>query len=491
MFRSLVALFWVSLSIIWIFFDKGIRDGDEEGHVGTAEMFQQWLSEGQYQYALNEAWKGDTGEYPPLGSAIVGAWWWAAERGQPGDPQVRAILLSSLLLAAWSTASLLRQEGQDTDPARSGELLTFLAVLSLPLANGLSRHFMPEGLLVGVVALAILAAVRAVEYPGPWRAIGLGLVLGAGMLVKQTFVFYICLPLTWILGPLILRRPLLVLLSGGTAAVLCLPWYTRFWTEQMDYGAASAESASQAGLSDQLLFYPGVLWWQGLGPVLFIATLAVLMLWARERVMGERKESIQSRRLVLALIWLLGGLLILVLIPKKYPRLIAPLTPAAALIIGSWTMRRAGARWIVPLCGILLFGWLALSSTQQHKAPEIVEIVDPGCIQHWIRPPMETDLGLHAASVALRARPDGTVWVEGSPEIPCSLQTTHPWAYHLDPYLRREGMDREVMILTDDQPIPQEAPSSRLVWNLEPPDVEVPELGGGFQVLGAPKEEAH
>jgi hypothetical protein len=103
---------------------------------------------------------------------------------------------------------------------------------------------------------------------------------------------------------------------------------------------------------------------------------------------------------------------------------------------------------------------------------------------------METDLGLHAASVALRARPDGRVWVQEAPEIPCDLQTTHPWAYHLDPYLRREGMDREVLILQDDQPIPEAPPRSRLVWNLDPPDVEVPELGGGFQVLGAPEAEA-
>ena len=100
-------------------------------------------------------------------------------------------------------------------------------------------------------------------------------------------------------------------------------------------------------------------------------------------------------------------------------------------------------------------------------------------------------MGLHAASVALRARPDGPVWVEGAPEIPCDLQTTHPWAYHLDPYLRREGMDREVFILDEGQPSPREAASSRLVWNLEPPDVEVPELGGGFQVLGATDGEEH
>ena len=148
-------------------------------------------------------------------------------------------------------------------------------------------------------------------------------------------------------------------------------------------------------------------------------------------------------------------------------------------------MRRPSTKWILPVSGVLLLGWLTLSSTRQHKAPEIVEIVDPGCIQHWIRPPMETDLGLHAASVALRARPDGPVWVEEAPEIPCDIQTTHPWAYHLDPFLRREGMDREVVIIGEGEPAPSGSASSRLVWNLEPPDVEVPELGGGFQVLGS------
>jgi hypothetical protein len=381
-------------------------------------------------------------------------------------------------------------------------LLTFITVLCLPLANGLVRHFMLEGMLMGCVALAILAAVRAAEHPSLWRTLALGLVLGAGMLIKQTFILYIALPLAWTLAPLIMRRPWLLFLSLGTTALIGLPWYVQAWKEQMAYGRASAQTASESGVMDQALFYPSVLWWQGLGPVLCIGLALALLAWIRERNLGARLEPFQRRRMALALVWLLGGLIVLALIPKKYPRLVAPLTPAAALLIGSWVLHRARVRWLVSIGGIALMSWTVLSSMRLVPAPEIVERVDPGCIQHWIRPPAQSDLGLHAASVALHARPRGSIWVEEAPEIPCAVQTTHPWGNHLGPYLKREGMynqsdqnqggkadgseepETQVLVILKDDPLPEAAPSARLVWGIEPPDVEVPELGGGFQVLG-------
>ena len=36
------------------------------------------------------------------------------------------------------------------------------------------------------------------------------------------------------------------------------------------------------------------------------------------------------------------------------------------------------------------------------------------------------------------------VGLSGDAEIPCAVQTTHPWSHHLQPYLRREGLEVEV-----------------------------------------------
>jgi hypothetical protein len=47
-----------------------------------------------------------------------------------------------------------------------------------------------------------------------------------------------------------------------------------------------------------------------------------------------------------------------------------------------------------------------------------------------------------------------------------------------------EEPETQVLVILKDDPLPEAAPSARLVWGIEPPDVEVPELGGGFQVLG-------
>lgn len=480
---------------MWIFFDKGIRDGDEEGIVGAAELhFLVPLREGRYQDALTNSWVGETGEYPPMGYAIMGTWWWLAqdhslgEPHQPNAPIVRSILLMSLLVAAGATASLLRRNQEGSETSNAGELCAFITVLCLPLSNGLSRHFMLEGLLIGCVALAILAAVRAAEHPGVVRYLLLGVVLGIGLLVKQTFSFYVALPVIWILASQIFRHPLLLLLAVATTALIALPWYVQSWADQSQYLQDSYQSHSEASSLDQLLYYPTTLWWHGFGPVLCIGIALALLTFIRDQHHGEYLSPFQQRRALLGLVWLLGGLLILMWIPKKYPRLIAPLTPAIGLILGAWLMERVRSQRILALGSSVLFGWMTWVSWNQHTAPALVESVDPGNIQQWIRPPNESDLGLHAASVAIKGQPPGSIWVIQPPEIPTEIQTTSNWGNHLIPYLRRQGMSDDtwqVVLLYEGSSQPEEAPSAQLVWGAIPPDVEVPELQTGFQVRGS------
>ena len=91
-----------------------------------------------------------------------------------------------------------------------------------------------------------------------------------------------------------------------------------------------------------------------------------------------------------------------------------------------------------------------LASLITLPSPPLVERVDDGCRQRWMRPPVSEDFGLQAVAAAARQRQASVVLVIDSPDIPCSVQTTHRWIDHLQPYLRREGIEAEVV----EEPVP-------------------------------------
>ena len=453
---------WLAGNLAWLRADRLVRDGDEEGHVGAAELFRGQLMAGDWFSALRDALMGDLGEYPPLVPALTGAWWWLTGIGQPGAWPVRAGLLAAPLVAALATASVARRMAGRGNPevAATGALV---AALLLPLGVGLGRHFMPESVLVAAVAVAVAVAAWAAERPSPSRALCLGLVLGAGLLVKQTFVLVAALPVLaagWRLG---WRWCLVGLAAAATAG----PWVARNGTEQLAYGAASLSGGGAAVA--HALYYPWALATLVLGPAVALCVVAaVANSWA------ERDR----RPLVVGLVWLVGGAALLTLVPKKYPRLAAPLGPAAALLCGVALGRTERWRPWLASGSAAATGWLVATSTVGVPFPDPpAGGVDAKCAQVWLRPPSPDDLGLSAIASRLSALPDGPVSVVGGPSVPCSVQTTHDWAHHLAPYLRREGHERAVV---------ETGPVAATVEWVEgsPPAgaVAVPALGGAFVV---------
>ena len=60
-----------------------------------------------------------------------------------------------------------------------------------------------------------------------------------------------------------------------------------------------------------------------------------------------------------------------------------------------------------------------------------------------------------------------TVAIFGNPHIPCHIQTTHEWRYHLDPYLRRRDIDVNVVEASDlTDPVWQDA-HIQIIWKGE------------------------
>ena len=437
------ALAWLTGSLAWLSADRLIRDGDEEGHVGAAELLVSILRDDGLLTFLATALAGDLGEYPPLYPAVV-AVWWSLFDGQPGALVVRAVNLLWPVIAAAACASIARRLARPALPVA-------VLVLMIPGACGLSRHFMPEGMLIAAVSLAALAALWAADQPSWRRAAVLGVALGAGMLVKQTFVLYALPMALWALWRLRVHATAAI----AVPALLAGPWYVTHLGDQIRYGTQSLETLDPGWLSS-VSYYPIVGVLTELGPVLAGATL--LGLWSADR---------RSRWLIG--LWVGLALLLLIGVPRKYPRLLVPLLPLLMIWAGGIATTRLRTGALLGLAG----GWVTLASLVLLPEVPLPGEVDEGCLQRWLRPPVVDDFGMAEVADAVRQRGAATVVVLAAPEIPCTVQTTHGWQHHLAPYLRRDGFDVEVLT----EPTP-----GAVVIDWTQGDRMVPALGRHFEI---------
>jgi len=464
MVQRVLLIGWTAMSLAWLSKDRLVRDGDEEGHVGAAELFLADLNQGMPVAFFERLWVGQMGEYPQAFSALVGSWWWAVGVGLPGETVVRSICLISLLIAALATARVASRF-VDPESEQSASLIALATVLSLPLANGLTRHFMPEGLLMAALALSVLAAQRWVERPSLGRAVWLGAVVGAGLMTKQTYALLALAPLAFLILGALKTHWMSAALAALIALCIAGPWWLSSAEAQLAYATASSAGHGAGGIVDHIVYYPVILAKIGLGP-----PLSLLVLWATWRLLSASTPKTR-RGLLIVGVWLLGGVLILTLIPKKYPRLLAPLTPSIGIVLAMLWATGQRERRIVTVGLLLGAAWTVVASTGNTTQLTRNAAIDPGCPQQWLRGPSENDLGLAQVANALAKQPAGGVSISEDIEIPCEIQTTHNWAQHLGPYLRRSGHDREVQVSTE--------PSQRFIIRVSGSDGGIPIVGTG------------
>lgn len=455
-------LAYLILGLQWIHTDRLPRDGDEEGHVGAAELVMQAARENPVD-GLGLAVAGDLGHYPPLYPGVVGLYWAATGAGDPGRLAVRGLNLLWPLLAAWSIWAVLRRSGP------VGASVGAALFLWAPGVVGMSRYFMPEGMLIAAVAGVLWGLCWLREERRAWAPVVVGLLVGATLLIKQTGALYL-------VGPLVFglprdRRGLWVLL---VAAFVVAPWYVPHLGAQLDYGSSSVVGDPAVSMWRHLGFYPAALVLGLLGPA-----FALMLLPDRK---GE--PTPRSFERVLAWVALGSGLILLFFIPKKYPRLLLPLLPAVFLLVGQhWQGIKQRGIWVT--LAAFAIGWTAGLSAGAFTLPRSVQVIDGRCPQQWIRGAVSDDWGLGRVIEAARSAPAGGVFVQDPPEIPCTLQTTFAWDHHLGPALRRAGEDRPVAADANTAALwvqwgsAQAAPAKDSVF--------VPTLGRWFQIhIAAP-----
>lgn len=454
---------WLVLQVGWLAADQRIPEGDVLGNVGAVELFWEDHPGRWAGGELIRAYVEDFGEYPAMYPAITGiVARWGGVTDLDGDGPARAALMWGLI-ALLSTFWLGRTLGRSD---RAG-LIAAAALAGSPLWSSMQRHVMLENGLTALVALSAAAGFSALRTSAPEaKSMGAWLLCGAAaggaLLVKQTAVLAL-LPLAAVLLAEAWRSGRLpgAVAAGVASVVVAVPWYAHRMLAGVegDYLLRSLRANPDAvGALHQALFYPLVLVQQPWAPIVLGA--AVALSWgARTRV--DRTP-----------LWIgLGGVALLMLLPKKYPRLLLPLLPFAAAWVGaqvaSWPDRRRSA--LAAFAGTSL---IAASFAQTPLGEGRVGLVDVDerCYQDWIQPPSAPGLDFAAVLAMMEeAGGEGTDYRVGSPRWPvppCAHQTTHHLGEHLRIRVRRAGL--EAYVLTGDWHTDEAWPEGR-------PDVLVTE----------------
>jgi len=510
---SLVALLlvlaaWLGLQATWLGQDERIREGDVLGHVGAIENFSGFAQTMSPPAVLLRSYVEYFGEYPQLYPASTGILAHAlGVTDLNGDGPTQVALLWSLL-AVLGTLAL----GWAFAGPRSGAIAASLLMLS-PLWTALQRQVLPENAVTALVAMCAAAGLWACRYGASGRRGGAvllwllcGLFAAEALLSKQTAALALA-PLAlalvvaarpqqaggseadapassgrwgWLLGP-----------AAAAAATLLLagPWYLRRMSGNDGYLWRSAqENPDAVGLLHQLLYYPLVMLQQPLAPV-SLAVLVALGLRLRHkgrsglpRRPAEGEDDALRRHWqglwrvgLLAAVCILGVLL-LMMIPKKYPRLLLPLLPLAAVVVATlmsrWQKRYLSAALVVLSVSLLgsSFSLGPVSRALGIGSLGIVD-VDERCYQRWVEPPSSPGLPWPALLDLLEeAGGVGTEYRVGSPKWPvppCTHQTTLDLGEHLRIRVRRAGL--EAFVITGEDSWQQ-----RFAWkDGEPPTVLV------------------
>jgi len=180
------------------------------------------------------------------------------------------------------------------------------------VATGLSRHMMIENLVLTCTALGVWATT--LQYSNRWHGVIFGVIFGLGLLSKQSFILvgagiFFFLP----------RRAALI--SLPIVLMTTIGWYLPQWTEQHSYLSTSISSNSTSALGWHLLAPFAYIVWDICGP-LFCGYLIWMLI--------RHPWSPKTKQL---LMWVALSLLIFILIPKKYPRLMLSISIPLVLLI--------------------------------------------------------------------------------------------------------------------------------------------------------------
>lgn len=366
----------IALDGVWLWLDRAIPSWDPADHL-IGSLNYAWMV-GNAQWTAPDWWQGIwtlTSKYPPLLYLSTAPIINLLGRQPDVAVLVNAGFTGLLLVAVYGL-------GRHLFNAEVGLWSAGLVLLFPRLYTVRTEYFMDYPL-VALVALAVLALTcwrDAKRRPSQWAwSFGFGLSFGLALLMKQSALFFLAVPMLWV-GAIALwkrewERLVQLLVAAGVTLWMTLPWVTTNWIFQLSAGvnsnvrSAIAEGDPPLHTLDAWIYYLRDLSAAVSLPLLVVPLvglgLAVSGLFSSFR---DRTPGQVAGRNRAALRWLAvcfgGAYLLWSAIFNKDHRYVMPYLPMLAVILG-YGLTRYRSRVVrfgtVGLCvGLLLLNLFPL-----------------------------------------------------------------------------------------------------------------------------------
>jgi len=257
-----------------------------------------------------------------------------------------AVNLLSLAAMMWAVAWISRRlytkafvaEGRDNDPPAASVLVSVLPALiaaGYHFSAWLIHDAFLDFPLTAAVTVALALLIRADDFRVQRHALAFGVAAGLGMLVKQTFAFFLLFPALYVVARVLWTRDRRAILNLSLAVVVLIAiaavWYGPHLQDVIaiyreNQQAAVNENEAPLYSFDSNFFYVHAL-------ISMQMQLPLAVVFAAGLIYSLIRLGKQS---VILYLWLLSGIVCFSLVANKDVRYTVPVLPAAALISMCW-----------------------------------------------------------------------------------------------------------------------------------------------------------
>jgi 4-amino-4-deoxy-L-arabinose transferase-like glycosyltransferase len=329
----LIALWAVitALNMLWVSLDQRPPHWDKANHLANSLVLYDSFSPAR---ALD--WLETYTYYPPFAYWVTDLFYAVIQRVDVWVAVLsQSTFLAVLILATYGIGSTLWSN-------RVG-LLSALFVVTTPMLVSSFKDYMLDAPLMAMTTLALYLLIRAESFSIRRYAILFGLVCGAGLLTKWSFVLAMALP-TALAGFLALRvavstrtwtRLVNLGAAGLVAIVVSAPWYlhnlSSLSRDASYYNTATATGKvgpSEVASLQSLVWYA----WNAVSNQLFLVPF--LLFLAGLILLLRRPGAVRANLFPLLLI--VGTYVSFTFVANKDPRYTMPLLPGIAVVATYW-----------------------------------------------------------------------------------------------------------------------------------------------------------
>jgi hypothetical protein len=214
---ALFALAFVAISVWWVMVDKHVPDGDQTRHLSLSFYYYEHLLKGHELFSFRyEVPNGAL--YPPfvfqvgmLAALVTGK-------------SVDSLVIGQNLVFVPLLAVAIYRVGSIAFNRLTGALAVAFALAS-PMVISQFHMFMLDMPLMAMVAAGVWLLLETDRFERRGACIVAGVVLGLGLLTKQSYPFFMLPFVAVLIARGGWRRPAGVALVGGIALAIAAPWY--------------------------------------------------------------------------------------------------------------------------------------------------------------------------------------------------------------------------------------------------------------------------